>query len=378
MPLFFQSIFIEHLFVAVSGSDIIYGGLGAAQDAQASFDELWKQVLGGPTYKFVSKTAGTVAAILVVAWVARHKRELSGDSEQLKQIFVSYLFGPLLVFILLTVQIGNQTVLANTTLGIRNFNNAFTNMILSQMALQVTDPVVKGIVKVQAEQLSSSGFQDCLKNPNETERTHCFVQLDDKLTKALAPYRDEPWAQDLNSRFEAQVKPYTQTTVDSKIIGAIEDGIEKVGGIADQVLISSIIVICNSISTAVAWLVEIIGLMTAFIGPMIIAFCLFPKFEEAWKPWLVGMVGIGGVSMAYKFSIGLVSMQVLNSTGPTEMIAPICLALLGLALVGSFVLGGGVAAFQAGHSALSSGGISAGKAGMGVVRGTARAIGGKR
>lgn len=374
MSLSLQSTFANHLFVAISGSDIIYGGLGAAQETQASFDELWKQVLSGPTYKFVSKTAGTMAAIFVIAWVFRHKRELEGGAEQLKQIFVSYLFGPILVFILLVVQIGDQTTLGYTMLGIRNFNNTFTNMILSQMAFQVTDPVVKGLAKIQAEQLTSSGFQDCLKNVNETERNQCFTQLDDKFSKILAPYRDETWAQNLNDRFEAEVKSYTQNFVEQWLT----NGIEQLGGLADQVLISGVIVICNSVSTAVAWVVEIIGLMIAFMGPMIMAFCLFPKFEEAWKPWLVGMVGVGGVSMTYKFSIGLVSMQVLNSTGPTQMIAPICLALFGLALAGSLILGGGVAAFQAGQSALSSGGSSAGRAGFGAIRGTARAIGGKR
>lgn len=375
MFLSLQSILINHLFIAVSGSDIIYGGLGAAQETQASFDELWKQVLSGPTYKFVSTTAGLMAGIFVILWLITHKRNLSeGGAEQIKQMLLNYLFGPILVFILLVVQIGDQSTLAYTMIGTRNLSNTFTNMILSQMAFQVTDPVVKGLAKIQAEQLSSSGFQDCLKNINETERNQCFTQLDDKFSKILAPYRDEAWAQNLNEKFEAEVKSYTQSFVEQWLT----NGIEQLGGLADQVLISGIIVICNSVSIAVSWVIEIIGLMVAFIGPMVISFCLVPKFGDAWKPWMVGVVGVGAVSMSYKFSIGLVSMQVLNSTGPTQMIAPICLALFGLTLAGSLILGGGVAAFQAGQNSLSAGASSAGKVGGGSVLRIARAIGGKQ
>ena len=116
---FLQPTLINHLFVAVSGSDIIYGGLGAAQETQASFDELWKQVLRGPTYKFVSTTAGGMAGIFVLLWLITHKRNLSeGGTEQVKQMLLNYLFGPILVFILLVVQIGGQSTLASIMMGV--------------------------------------------------------------------------------------------------------------------------------------------------------------------------------------------------------------------------------------------------------------------
>lgn len=342
----------SQLFAQVNGADIIYGGLGAAQDTQDSFNQLWTQILGGPAYLFVSKTAGTLAAIFVIAWVVRHQKDLDAGAEQLKQIFFGHLFGPVLTFILLIVQIDGYSVLGYTTLSIRNLSNAFTNEVLLQMAFQVTDPVVEGLTKIQAEQLTSLGLQDCLKLANQTQREQCLSELQAKLDKALAPYRAEQWAQELENKFDDQVQSLTQNPVEAWL----SDRIEDLGGLSDQVTTSGIIVICSSVSTAASWLIEIIGLMTAFVGPLVIAVCLFPKFEEAWKPWMVGMVGIGAVSLLYKFAIGLVSIQVLNSTGPIELIGPICLALLGLALIASFVTGGGVAAFQVGQSAFSAGG----------------------
>ena len=368
------SMFINQL-LAVNGSDIIYGGLGAAQETQESFDQLWIQILGGPAYLFVSKTAGTLAGIFVIVWLVFHKKDLHGDTEHLKHIFFGHLFGPILVFILLVVQINGFSVLGHTMLSIRNFSNAFTNAVLNQMAFQVTDPVQKGLTKIQAEQLATSGLQDCLKNANEAERNECLSQLQAKLDKTIAPYRDEQWAQDIKSKLDEQVHSLTENGVEAWLSDRMEQLGNLFGGLSDQVITSAILIICNVISIAATWLMEIIGLMTAFVGPMVIAFCLFPKFEEAWKPWIVGMVGVGGVSLLYKFSIGLVSIQVLNSTGPVQMIGPVCLALLGIVLVASFVLGGGVAAFQVGQSALAAGGATGARAGAGFVGGSARRVG---
>ncbi len=204
-----------------------------------------------------------------------------------------------------------------------------------------------------------------LKIPDETQRKQCLTQLQAKVEKTLAPYRNEQWADDLETKFDDQVQSLTQNPLQAWL----SDRAEDLGGVSDQVITAAVIVICSSISTAATWLIEIIGLMTAFGGPLVIAVCLFPKFEEAWKPWLTGLTGIGGISLLYKFSIGLVSMQMLNSTGPVEMIGPICLALLGIFLITGFAAGGGVAAFQVGQGIFASGGGGLGRAGGEVVKG---------
>lgn len=358
-------MFITDLLAQVRGDDIIYGGLGAAQEVQESFEQLWTQVLGGPAYLFVSKTAGTMAAIFIIVWVYRHQKDLNGDAEHLKQIFLDHLFGPVLVFILLMVQIDGSSVLGATTLGMRNFSNDFTNAVLSQIAYQVNDPVTESVVKMQAQTLTTRGLQDCLKIPNEEQRNQCLTQLQAKVEKTLAPYRNEQWAEEVETKFDDQVQSITQNPVQAWF----SDRAEDLGGVSDQVITAAIIIICSSISTAATWLIEIIGLMTAIVGPLVIAVCLLPKFEESWKPWLTGIAAVGGISMLYKFSIGLVGMQVLNSTGPVEMIGPICLALVGLVLITGFATGGGVAAFQIGQSTLSLGGGGLARAGGEVAKG---------
>lgn len=361
-------MFVTDLLAQVTGSDIIYGGLGAAQEVQENFDRLWTQILEGPAYLFVNKTAGSFAGIFVIWWLVRHQKDLEGDLEHLKHILFSHLFGPTLVFILLAVQISDTSILGYTTLGIRNFSNAFSNTVLAQMAAGVTDPVQKGLTKIQAEQLITSGLQECLKNVNEAERKECLTQLQAKLENTLAPYRNEQWAQNLENKFDDGVRSLTQSGIEAWFSKGMEQIGNFFGGLTDQVVTSAILIICSVTSTASSWLIEIIELMTAFIGPLVISFCLFPKFEDAWKPWVTSLVGVGGVSLLYKFAIGLVSIQVLNSTGPVQLIGPVCLALLGVILVASFITGGAVAAFQIGQSTLAAGGSMAARSGGGGVR----------
>jgi uncharacterized membrane protein YecN with MAPEG domain len=208
-----------------------------------------------------------------------------------------------------------------------------------------------------------------LKKTNKEERKSCLEQLQREAETILKPYSNEEWAQTKINNIKDEVRGITQNPFMEQLGRAID----SVGGFASSAGISLIFSIVNAISGAMAWIIEILGVLIAMVGPLAIAVSLFPWTGDVWLVWLKMFIGVNLVSLFYKLCVGIVSTQVLFSEGPTELIGPVALSILSIFIVGSLASGsasgafstsaqhGGIASRLAGSTATSAvGGVATG------------------
>lgn len=350
---------------SVNGNDVVLGSLDQAQSVQQSFDKLWNQYLSGPAYRYITTTASLIAALSSVLWLTFNYKNITESFDEILPLIFRFFVGPITVAILFQVQLGGYNFLAYSTLGVRNAMNTFTNQVLANLVFDVNDPVSSGLTKVYIEQLQTAGLQNCLTKSSQEERNACLNQLQSDVQTALQPYLSQQWAQDSLNQLKDKISALTQNPLQA----VLSKMVEAVGGFTNQTIIFAILTIVNMISGAVTWIIEILGVLSAMVGPLAISISLMPWFSDMWQVWLKMLVGTGLVALFYKLCVGLVSTQVLFAQGPIQLIGPTALSLLSVFIISSLSNGASSAAFQSSASAGASASGTIGGAAAGLATG---------
>jgi hypothetical protein len=344
---------------AQNSNQMIQNSLNASAAVQAGFDELWQQMLNGPLYLFIASTAAGIAAFAAIQWLVMNYSLMEKAWDEVKPLFLHFFLGPILVavFILASPVNSAPPLLAATTLQLHNFSTGFSNLAISHLTTEVKSPINSALAKTMYERLVGAGWTDCQSELNEKDRNQCFNELEKQVRNFLQPFMNEDWAKEAANNFTAAVTAATSTDPTGLTVGpafAYRSVANMAMGALNDGAIALLLATVYAISWGIAWMLEVLGILTALVGPLAIAVSLFPWFSQTWKTWLTMQVGLGLVSLFYKLAIGISALQVLNATGPIELAGPFAVAILGIWLAASLASGGGTAAFQSGTQLVSS------------------------
>ncbi len=348
--------------------DLIENASAGASLVAEGFNDLWQQTLTGGLYASLCKVGVLFAVATLALFMVQWGKQMINDEEQ--RAF-SELIWPLIVTVLLA---NNGSLLANSTLALREYINSVNNYILEytaadadlraayqqalgQAALETA--VGNAIQECRSSQLSNEEGIQCLKQARadlEAKFPDIFKDAEggsylgaagswvtqglDKINQAVSEAEGDGFLGDIGSKFFA---------ASSAAIGAVV-----------TTFITSLLLALNN---AYQWGLELALLLTALIAPLAVGGSLMPIGNKAIFGWLTGFFTVGLAKLSFNIILGLAGQLIATSKASQPMIFLAFIGLVAPFLATGIAAGGGLAVLTQlnnGTQWLASGAISAG------------------
>lgn len=283
----------------------------AAEAVTASYDTLWSSVLEGGLYQAIADVGVVVAVIALGLFLVQWAQQLlTGDGNKA----LTELIWPLIVITFLS---NNGALLGTATLELRGIGNQINNTVLetavaNESLQQQYQQTRQGTAINDA---LSASIAECLENRPERQQPGC-----------LAAARRE--AERLRS--ELGLTPGEENS--------------WLGGAIQYVLRNFL----WGLHHAFQWLLEIVLLLVALLGPLAMGLSLLPTPAKPIISWLSGIAGAFLIKLNFNLIAGLAAYAVsLQETSFNSLLLPVLLGLLAPILSVLVGIQGGSALFNA-------------------------------
>jgi hypothetical protein len=326
----------------------------------AALNRLWKMAMEGSMYKTVCFLGVFIAVFGVGFWCVKFYKTIEeGGMRPAVNDFVA----PIILVILLSN--GGENM-RNLTLGARDAMNGF-NVSLNQIIdSDVSLGSALGVLKLSDVSLTTidSFTGDCQSKAQFAEYKNC-MNTRGTWAKALVKGIDGSWpATNDKSNFGAQWqkeidewKAYTASYATNRFnlddLNSARDGfvsgkgldIKNIKSFKDTAELRGIIL---SFRGSFLYIVEVMMLVTALIGPIFLALCMFPVGVKPLLTWGTSFLTLGFCKICFSLISGLSSMAMVLS-GPNNidmLVSSIVLGLLAPVLAFSIASGSGIQALS--------------------------------
>lgn len=348
--------------------DLIENASAGASLVAEGFNELWQQTLTGGLYASLCKVGVLFAVASLALFMVQWGKQMINDEEQ--RAF-SELIWPLIVAVLLT---NNGSLLANSTLALREYINSVNNYILEytaadadlraayqqalgQAALETA--VGNAIQECRSSQLSNEEAIQCLKQARadlevkfpdifkDTEGGSYLGAAGSWITKSLDKINQAASEAEGDGVFEGIANKITAAS--TAAIGAVV-----------TTFITSLLLALNN---AYQWGLELALLLTALIAPLAVGGSLMPIGSKAIVGWLTGFFTVGLAKLSFNIILGLAGQLIATAKASQPMIFLAFIGLVAPFLATGIAAGGGLAVLtqlNSGAQWLAGGAISAG------------------
>ncbi|MEM7770780.1 MAG: hypothetical protein AAF327_09735 [Cyanobacteria bacterium P01_A01_bin.37] len=357
------SIFNLPLVLAEFSSNVANTNAGASIAVSETWDGLWKTALEGPLYEIIANLGAVVAVIAIGFFVVDFARSWM-DGHNLSQLATKALV-PFLIVILLS---NGGTLLAEISMGLRDSINTVNNQILLSV----------GEIDFEAT-LSEMADYSSVKNEIETLRSQCDVFIDEEKMQACLDSTTEASERLLNAfesgrgrnassrrpeMLQEQIEvnsqnPFTLATTASASLAAAS-GISGIAGTVNLLgsagrglfrlgrggLLFTIETVLVGFQIAFQHIVEMSMLLTALLGPIVIAASIFPIGNTPLFGWITGFLSVGMVKLSYNIIIGFVAVAYSASDSRETLPLTIAIAILAPILSVLIATGGGFTIFS--------------------------------
>jgi hypothetical protein len=330
----------------ISGTNIIETALNSAKALNASYDQLWQDVLNGDGYRTVSVAAGEMSGFSALMWLGFNKDNLIDSWADYQGFFYRFFVAPLLTGMLLLAPINNTILLGHLSLQFRNFSNSFSSIAAAATSNAITNPIASTNAQSEAMKIANIGFQRCMKISVEAQRDKCLDEVGKRIQLKINPYLNEPWAEQMRTSVNTTISSLKTDNLVEAFLAGLTSPLTYLSGAVQDTGAAFVLMLANGIILGTTAAIEIIWLMATFCGPLAIALSLIPLFSNLAKVWAT-LMGSGAVlSFVIKNAITLVSLLTLQSTGGPDILGPATLAVLCIFFSVGIATGSGVSAFQ--------------------------------
>ncbi len=336
---------------------IIFTLTNDAQDTEipAALNKLWKVSMEGAMYRTMCLLGLLIGVFAVGFWCFRLYAALQEGG--LKPI-ASEMVYPLLLVIMLSNGGKNMREL---TMGARDamngFNASLNRIIDVEMSLKSSTDILKtfdtlisftdGQVAACQSVTEFQKFEECMTNKGLVSKA--FSLAGTKLWPSQVNADAAQWQKEIND-WKDYTNNYTKNRFDlSKLNqlkgGNLTDKITDIGNIhsfADTAPFRAVIL---SFRGAFLYIIEVMMLVTALIGPVFLALSMFPVGTKPLVTWGVSYLTLGFCKICFSLISGLSSMAIVLA-GPNNvdmMVTSVVLGLLAPVLAVSIASGSGLA-----------------------------------
>ncbi|MBW4560070.1 MAG: hypothetical protein KME32_02750 [Mojavia pulchra JT2-VF2] len=286
-------------------NDILGNGATTAKSIAEGWDNQWLNLLqndssnnlyGALTKLGVFFAVGTLL-FFVMQWL---KDVLDSDYSQP----ISGMIWPFLVVILLTNS-GDKSILADLTLGVRNFINSVNQQVIVTVD---TNQIYQQALNMSiAEEVAGSFLRPCQSLTGE-QQSQCFNKASEKINNLWQGYKDLYGNKTWINRLETKVNQIKYGTGNIS-----ENSFNALLGSTFQTTIKNFLI---SLQYAFQNLMEATMLLIAALGPLAVGGSLLPVAGKPIFAWLTGFISIGIAKISFNIIAVLTAAVIVN--GPAQ------------------------------------------------------------
>ncbi|MBF2005378.1 MAG: hypothetical protein IGS49_07900 [Chlorogloeopsis fritschii C42_A2020_084] len=329
-------------FAEVGITDILDNGVTTAQSIAESWDKQWIDLLQNNSsenlYAALTNLGIFFAVGTLLFFMVQWLRDVIHEDYSRP---LSALIWPFIVVLLLT-NTGNGSVLANLTLGVRNFLNTVNQQVVN--TADANQNYQQALNMGVAEEVAGSALRPCQSLTGE-QQNQCFARAREKIEILWQEYRnlygDKTWI----NRLENKVNQIAFGT------GSVsENTFNSLLGSTVQTSIKNFLV---SLQYAFQNLIEATMLLIAALGPLAVGGSLLPIAGKPIFAWLTGFLSLAIAKISFNIIAVLTATVIVNGPGENASADPdlmwfmifmgILAPILSLLLAGA----GGFAVFNA-------------------------------
>ncbi|WP_016875554.1 hypothetical protein ACF3DV_20190 [Chlorogloeopsis fritschii PCC 9212] len=331
------------IFFAQAGiTDILDNGVTTAQSITESWDQQWIDLLQNNSSKNLYAALTNLGIFFAVGtllfFMVQWLRDVIHEDYSRP---ISALIWPFIVVILLT-NTGNGSVLANLTLGVRNFLNTVNQQVVT--TADANRNYQQALNMGVAEEVAGSALRPCQSLTGE-QQNQCFVRAREKIEVLWQEYRNLYGDRNWINRLENKVNQIAYGT------GSVsENTFNALLGSTVQTSIKNFLV---SLQYAFQNLIEATMLLIAALGPLAVGGSLLPIAGKPIFAWLTGFLSLAIAKISFNIIAVLTATVIVNGPGENASADPdlmwfmifmgILAPILSLLLAGA----GGFAVFNA-------------------------------
>lgn len=292
------------IFAEVGIPDILDNGVTTAKSIAESWDNQWIDLLQNNTTENLYGALTNLGIFFAVGTLLFFMIQWLRDviySEYSRP--VSALIWPFIVVLLLS-NTGNGSMLANLTLGVRNFINTVNQQVVT--TADANKNYQQALNMGVAEEVAGSMLRPCQSLTGE-QQTQCFVKAREKIDILWQEYRnlygDRTWINRLQNRVN-------QIAFDTGNIS--ENAFNSLLGSTIQTTIKNFLI---SLQYAFQNLLEATMLLIAALGPLAVGGSLLPVAGKPIFAWLTGFFSLGIAKISFNIIAVLTATVIVNGPG---------------------------------------------------------------
>ena len=348
--------------------DLIENASAGASLVAEGFNELWQQTLTGGLYASLCKVGVLFAFASLSLFMVHWFKHMIYDEEQ--RAF-SELIWPLIVTVLLA---NNGSLLANSTLALREYINSVNNYILEYTAADadLRAAYQQALGQAALETAVGNAIQECRSSQlSNEEGIQCLKQaradLEAKFPDIFKDAEGGSYLGAADSWVTQGLDKINQAVSEAEgdgLVGSIANKFTAASSAAIGAVVTTFITsLLLALNNAYQWGLELALLLTALIAPLAVGGSLMPIGNKAIFGWLTGFFTVGLAKLSFNIILGLAGQLIATAKASQPMIFLAFIGLVAPFLATGIAAGGGLAVLtQLNNGAhwLASGAISAG------------------
>lgn len=348
--------------------DLIENASAGASLVAEGFNELWQQTLTGGLYASLCKVGVLFAVATLALFMVQWGKQMINDEEQ--RAF-SELIWPLIVTVLLA---NNGSLLANSTLALREYINSVNNYILEYTAADadLRAAYQQALGQAALETAVGNAIQECRSSQlSNEEGIQCLKQaradLEAKFPDIFKDAEGGSYLGAAGSWVTQGLDKINQAASEAEgdgLVGTITSKLSAASSAAIGAVVTTFITsLLLALNNAYQWGLELALLLTALIAPLAVGGSLMPIGNKAIFGWLTGFFTVALAKLSFNIILGLAGQLIATAKASQPMIFLAFIGLVAPFLATGIAAGGGLAVLTQlnnGSQWLASGAISAG------------------
>jgi hypothetical protein len=346
-----------------------------------AIQKLWQLAMEGSLYGLVSSIGGGIAVFAVGFWCVKFYQAL--EEGTLKPA-VNQLIYPIILIMLLSNGGDNMRKLTMTTRDVMNNVNSMVNLVISsEVSIKSANAALSNNFWVSYA--VNASYKACAASPYPDRIVSClngakitadgWVGAQNQGVGNSAEFQDQlnRWkaaqlARNAKAAEDAAKIAGSQNTSPGNLPAAATNPINTPASVLDeqyytnQSQLDSVVSTIMSFRKGFTYIIEIMMLITALIGPIFLGLSLFPVGTKPLIAWGTSFLSLGFCKICYSLISGLSSIAFVFA-GPenTDMtVVAVVLGLLSPVLAFSIASGSGISALSNISQTAQSGGLRVG------------------
>jgi hypothetical protein len=346
-----------------------------------AIQKLWKLAMEGSLYGLVSSIGGGIAVFAVGFWCVKFYQAL--EEGTLKPA-VNQLIYPIILIMLLSNGGDNMRKLTMTTRDVMNNVNSMVNLVISsEVSIKSANAALSNNFWVSLA--VDASYKACAASPYPDRIVSCLngakitadgwvgaqnqgagnsAEFQDQLNrwKAAQKASNAKKANDAMKLAERLGTPPANATPVANAPNPISTSVLDEDYYTNQGQLDAVVSTIMSFRKGFTYIIEIMMLITALIGPIFLGLSLFPVGTKPLIAWGTSFLSLGFCKICYSLISGLSSIAFVFA-GPenTDMtVVAVVLGLLSPVLAFSIASGSGINALNTISQPAQSGGIKSG------------------